>query len=115
MARLRRQLDGASGCLVVFTTVGSAAAAKRLARVLVAERLCACVSTLAGLRSTYRWQGKVREEGEVLLILKTTQGRLSALEKRLLSLHPYEVPELIALQASHVARAYARWLVDSTA
>ncbi len=115
MVRPRRQLDGKSGCLVVLTTVGSSAAAKRLARLLVAERLCACISILSGMRSIYRWQGKVREEGEVLLILKTTRKRLSALEKRLLSIHPYEVPELIALRASHVARAYAGWLVDATA
>jgi periplasmic divalent cation tolerance protein len=114
MPRPRRRLDREAGCFVVLTTVPSLAAAKRLGRGLLRDRLCACVSVVPGLRSLYRWEGKVREEGEVLLIIKTTRGRLPGLEKRLLALHPYQVPELIAWPASHVASAYARWLRDST-
>jgi len=101
-------------CLVALTTAPSLAVARRLASTLVDERLCACVNVVPRLRSIYRWRGEVREEAEVLLILKTTRGRHKALQKRLLGLHPYDVPELVAWPASNVAPAYARWLIDST-
>jgi len=94
--------------------VPSLSAARRLARVLVRERLCACVNIIPGLRSIYRWGGRVRDEGEVLLVLKTSAAQGARLRSRLLALHPYEVPELIAWPARVDVPAYARWLADAT-
>ena len=99
---------------MALTTLPDLSAARRLARVLVRERLCACVNILPGLRSIYRWEGRVREDGEVLLVLKTSMANGARLQARVLALHPYEVPELIAWPLPRIAPAYARWLLDST-
>lgn len=101
--------------LVVLCTAPDAAAGKALARALVEEGLAACCNLVPGLTSVYRWEGEVREEGEVLLVLKTRPARLPELEARILELHPYDVPELVALEAAHVATGYLAWLEASTA
>jgi periplasmic divalent cation tolerance protein len=108
----RRRARGA--CLVALTTVPSLRVARRLARTLVGERLCACVNIVPGLRSIYRWEGRVREEGEVLLILKTSVARGPRLRARLVALHPYAVAELVSWRATATVPAYARWLADAT-
>lgn len=77
------------------------------------ERLAACVNRLAGISSTYRWQGAVITDSEELLVIKTTAGRFDALKARLLALHPYEVPELIAVPATHGHGAYLDWVRSS--
>ena len=94
---------------LVLTTVGTAADAARIGRVLVEERLAACVSTVPAVKSTYRWEGKVVEEEEHLLLVKTTPAALGRLRARLLEIHP-EVPEVLVLEASDVPEPYARWL-----
>lgn len=86
-----------------------AAGADAIARTLVDERLAACVQVLPGVRSTYRWQGAVEQADEVLLIAKTTPGARDAVMARIAALHPHEVPEVVALDALHVADAYAAW------
>jgi periplasmic divalent cation tolerance protein len=83
--------------LVVLVTAPSAEKAAELARTLVEERLAACGNVVPGLRSIYRWEGQVQDEPEALLVLKTTRSRFEALRERVLALHPYEVPEVIAL------------------
>jgi periplasmic divalent cation tolerance protein len=108
----RRRAPGA--CLVALTTVSSLRIARRLARTLVEERLCACVNIVPGLRSIYRWDGRVQEEGEVWLVLKTSLARGPKLRERLVALHPYEVPELVIWRATAALPAYARWLEDAT-
>jgi len=113
-ARPRRKRASRAGCVVALTTLPDLAEAKRLARILVGERLCACVNVVPGLRSVYRWEGRVREDREVLLILKTTPTRFAALKKRLLALHPYDVPELLAWPTTRVAEAYGRWVFEAT-
>ncbi len=95
--------------LVVLVTAPPSAAPS-LARTLVAERLAACVSVLPGVRSTYAWQGAVEESEEVLLLLKTTAARLGALERRVRELHPYEVPEVLALSVASGLEPYLDWL-----
>ncbi len=86
--------------------------ARRISGMLVEEGLVACVNLLPAVESIYTWQGK-RETGmEVLAVLKTTQAGYAALEKRLLELHPYEVPELIALPAVQAAAGYAAWVTE---
>ena len=91
-----------------------AATADRLARALVAERLAACVSVLPGMRSTYRWEGAVEQADEVLLMAKTTSDRLPACTDRLHALHPYELPEVIAVEAAGGLPAYLDWVAEQT-
>lgn len=88
-----------SGVRIGLCTFPDAATADALARILVEERLAACVNLLPGVRSVYRWQGEVEQAEEVLGIIKTTETRLPALMERLRALHPYDCPELIALDA----------------
>jgi periplasmic divalent cation tolerance protein len=99
--------------LVAFTTLPDRNKALVLARVLVDEKLAACVNVVPGVTSVYRWQGKIEEDGEVLCVIKTSRARFAKLKQRLKSLHPYEVPELIALPISDGSAAYLRWLAGS--
>ncbi|MGH8259375.1 MAG: divalent-cation tolerance protein CutA [Steroidobacteraceae bacterium] len=88
--------------------------ADRIARVLVTEGLAACVNRLSGVRSIYRWKGAIQDEPEALLLIKTTITRYQALELRLKALHPYEVPEIIALPVRAGAESYLAWLAEET-
>ncbi|MCW4911162.1 divalent-cation tolerance protein CutA [Enterobacter hormaechei subsp. xiangfangensis] len=81
-----------------------------LRRPLVAERLAACVNLLPGLRSVYRWQRKVEAAAEVLLLVKTSAEAYPALQERLRQLHPYELPELLAVEAASGLPEYLQWL-----
>ena len=101
--------------LVVFVTTPTAERAAELARALVQERLAACGNVVPGLRSIYRWEGKVHDEGEALLVLKTTRARFEALRERVLALHPYEVPEVIALPIEAGSAPYLAWIAAETA
>ena len=89
--------------------------AARVGRTLVEERLAACVNLVPTVRSIYRWQGAVSDDTECLALIKTTAERYSALAQRVLALHPYEVPELIALPVATGHAAYLAWLAASTA
>ncbi len=99
--------------LLCYCTCPDTASAQTLADALVGEGLAACVNQLPGVRSTYRWQGKVMTESEVLLLIKTTETRFAALKERLLALHPYEVPELIAVPVAQGHAAYLDWVRTS--
>jgi periplasmic divalent cation tolerance protein len=98
---------------IVLTTVGDRANAERLARSLVEERLAACVNLLPGVRSIYRWKGAVEEADEILLVIKTTRAGHAALAARVRVLHPYELPELVAIDPADVDPAYLRWIGES--
>lgn len=101
--------------LVVLVTAPSADVAAELARALVEERLAACGNILPGVKSIYRWQGRVHEDAEALLVLKTTRTRFEALRERVLALHPYDVPEVIALPVEAGSAAYLAWIAGETA
>jgi periplasmic divalent cation tolerance protein len=101
--------------LLCFSTCPDAETAARIARTLVEERLAACVNRLPGVASTYRWQGEIHEDAEVLLVIKTTRERFDALRDRLAELHSYEVPELIAFEIADGLPAYLEWLARETA
>jgi len=101
-----------SSAVIVFTTVDSEPAARRIARAAVAERLAACVH-LSPVTSVYRWKGKVEETGEWVCQLKTTPERIEALTARILALHSYDVPEIIALPVLTGHPPYLQWLADS--
>jgi periplasmic divalent cation tolerance protein len=98
---------------VVLITVPSEEVARSIARALVEERLAACVNLVPGLTSIYRWQGEVAEDQEVLLIIKTTTFAFPRLKERVLALHPYTVPEIIALPIAEGHGAYLDWLRES--
>jgi periplasmic divalent cation tolerance protein len=102
-----------SGRVVALSSVGSAEDAERLARALVERRLAACVNVVAGVVSHYRWKGELCRDEERLLVIKTRAERLPALRASLAQLHPYELPELVALEITDGNQAYLEWLDDS--
>lgn len=85
------------------------------ARTLLEARLVACVSMLPGVRSVYRWQGRIEENAEVLLLLKTTADRVPLLREHMVSHHPYEVPELLVFPAGDGLPAYLAWVREEVA
>lgn len=89
--------------------------ATRIAETLVGERLAACVSVMPGMRSVYRWDGSLQRADEVLLLIKTSAARLPALTARVGDLHPYELPELLAVEVAAGLPAYLSWLEAETA
>jgi periplasmic divalent cation tolerance protein len=102
--------EGDPTARVVLTTVAHAEEAGRLARVLVEERLAACVSVVPGVESVYRWKGKVESAAEILLLIKTGVEQLAALEARLHELQSYETPEFLVLKVEAGSHAYLEWL-----
>jgi periplasmic divalent cation tolerance protein len=96
---------------VLFVSAPDEETGRRIARALVEERLAACVNVLPGMHSVYRWRGEVEEAAEVLLIAKTRAERAAALASRVRALHPYELPEVVALPVTDGSRAYLRWVV----
>lgn len=96
--------------LLCYCSCPDAASAQAIAEALVGERLAACVNRLPGIRSTYRWQGEVITDSEELLLIKTTAGCFDALQSRLLQLHPYELPELVAVPVARGHEAYLDWV-----
>ena len=98
--------------IVVYVTAGSAEEADRLARSLVDERLAACVNRIKSVQSVYRWQGKIEQSEEELLIIKTSRDRFAALEKRVRELHSYSVPEVIALPVIEGSSNYLKWIKE---
>lgn len=97
-------------CQVALCTCPDEPSATQLARALVDEQLAACVNRLPGATSTYRWDGRVEEDTETLLIIKTTADALPRLRQRVATLHPYDVPELIALSIADGLPEYLHWL-----
>ena len=106
-------MTGERAC-VVLVTAPSVEVAAVLARTLVSERLAACGNIVPAVRSVYRWQGEVQDEQEVLLLLKTVQRVVPALTERVAALHPYELPEVIALPVAGGLDAYIGWIEEST-
>lgn len=98
------------GVVVVLVTVPDAETGARIGRALVAERLAACVNLVPGLRSFYRWEGEIQEDEEVLLLVKTRADRLPELSRRVQALHPYDLPEVLALPAMGGSAAYLDWI-----
>jgi periplasmic divalent cation tolerance protein len=99
--------------LLCLTTCPDFDTAQRIADALVEERLAACVNFLPGMHSTYRWKGKVEHAGEVLLLIKTTRVRLPAVQERIVALHPYELPEVLSVEAGGLP-AYLQWIAQET-
>src|SRR5262249_15300250 len=100
-------------CILVLTTMPADARADVLARTLVEERLAACVNVHVPMTSTYRWRAEIEVEAERQVVIKTTPAKLPALEVRLRTLHPYEVPEFVVLNAT-TNDTYAAWMREAT-
>jgi periplasmic divalent cation tolerance protein len=100
---------------IAFITAPDPETAVRLARTLVEERLAACVNVVPGIRSVYRYQGALHEDAETLLIVKTRAERAAALEARVRTLHPYELPEVLRLAAAGGSAPYLSWVLEETA
>jgi periplasmic divalent cation tolerance protein len=101
-------------CIVVFVTCGSEEEALKIAHSLVEERLAACVNLVSPVRSIYRWEGKIWDEKEWILFIKTQKERFEELERKVKSLHSYSVPEIIGLPITEGSSAYLEWLEEMT-
>jgi periplasmic divalent cation tolerance protein len=99
--------------VIVLTTVGANFDPRPLANELVERRLAACVNIVPQIHSVYRWQGKIENDSEQLLLIKTVDERLEELKKALFSAHPYEVPEFVVLRPQELSAAYRDWLLSS--
>jgi len=98
--------------LVCFCTCPDTDTAQRIADALVEERLAACVNVVPGVRSIYRWKGAIECSDEVLLLVKTVAAQLDAVGARIAALHPHELPEVIAVEASGGLSAYLDWVAE---
>jgi periplasmic divalent cation tolerance protein len=101
--------------MVVLTTCGNDEDARTLARLLVEQRLAACVNAVSNVGSTYRWKGEIQQDRETLLIVKTTGARFAALEQAIRKHSKYELPEIIALPVTAGAANYLAWIGESVA
>jgi len=98
---------------LVLVTAPDLNTARKLAKTALEKRLAACANLIPGLESHYWWQGKLTKDSEVLLLFKTTNSRLNALEKLIVSEHPYDTPEFIAIPLSGGNKRYLDWVVSS--
>ncbi|MEK7850734.1 MAG: divalent-cation tolerance protein CutA [Deltaproteobacteria bacterium] len=103
-----------SGHIVVLITVSSPEEGEKIAKALLEKRVAACVNIIPGIRSIYRWQGKICDDRELLLMAKTTGVLFERVEKEVKSLHSYKVPEIIALPIIEGSDDYLSWIDENT-
>lgn len=101
-------------CQIVLTTCPDQSSAERIAGTLVAEGLVACANILPAIRSIYKWRGEINYVSEYLLFLKGLSSKFSALRTRILELHPYELPEIVAVPIERGLAGYLAWVADET-
>ena len=99
--------------IVVVTTVGTEEQAYLIAREIVARRQAACVNVVPGIRSIYRWKGKICKDGELLLIVKTLESELSGVTETIRELHSYELPEILSFNIAHGEPRFLAWIAGS--
>ena len=100
--------------LLAFSTFPDIETARKIARELVTGKLVACANIIPAVESIYRWQGKIEQGDETLVLFKTTAARFAAFQEKLKSLHPYDVPEIVACPIDRALPEYGRWVIDST-
>ncbi len=103
-------MESTDDCLLVFTTFPNLEIARQIATALVEKQLAACVNLLSTATSIYRWEGKIESESEIPALLKTTRAGFSALEAELRELHPYDVPEIVAVPIEEGSGTYLAWI-----
>jgi periplasmic divalent cation tolerance protein len=99
--------------LVALSTFPDAEAARRISNELVTEKFAACANILPGVESIYRWKEKIETANETLVFFKLSEDRQAAFQKKLRSLHPYEVPEIIFVSVANGLPDYLRWVAES--
>lgn len=99
--------------IIVLTTISDITIGKKLARTLVEEKLAACVNIIPYVKSVYRWEGKVVEDDEALLVIKTEEEVKDRIIKRIKELHPYELPEIIVLNITGGLENYLKWVREN--
>ena len=99
---------------IVFVTAGSEEEAARIGQTLVEEHLAACANLVPNIRSIYRWKGKICDEREILIIIKTRTSKFEALQKRVKELHSYEVPEIVSIPLARGLPQYLDWVLEQT-
>lgn len=100
--------------VIVVVTVGNLENAETIARTLVEEHLAACVNIIPKIRSVYRWEGKVVDDEELMLFIKTKATQFNNLKSRILELHAYDLPEIISLDITMGHDPYLEWIVSET-
>ena len=100
--------------LLCLVTIDDPAKAARIARALVERKLAACANIMPEIRSIYQWKGEIQDESELLMLIKTTRELFPRLQTAVRELHPYEVPEIIALEIDRGLPEYLQWIDDST-
>lgn len=101
------------GAQLILTTCPNLASATQIAETLVQQQLAACVNIVPGLTSVYAWQGKIEHSSEYLLFIKAPAANYGRIEQAILAVHPYELPEIIAVSIDYGLRPYLHWLADS--
>ena len=103
-----------TGYITIFITVGSEKEAEEIGKVLVEEKLIACVNIISGIRSIFHWEGKICDEEELLLIAKSKESLFQKIKERTIELHSYDVPEIIALPIPLGSEEYLKWIDEVT-
>lgn len=101
------------GAIVIVTTVGTEEQANLIAREIVARRQAASVNIIPGLRSVYRWQGKICHDGELMLLIKTREEEFDAVRETVHEIHTYDLPELLSFAVTDGSEAFLAWIADS--
>jgi periplasmic divalent cation tolerance protein len=101
------------GAIVVATTVGTEEQAYLIAREIIARRQAACVNILPGMRSIYRWKGKICKDGELLLLVKTLEGEFEGVAATIRELHSYELPEILSFTVTRGETSFLEWIAAS--
>ena len=100
--------------IIVLSTTNSIDSAKQIARMLVSENLAACVNIVDKIESIYRWQGKVVEDNEVLMLIKTQKSMFEQLKSKIEQVHPYSTPEIVSIDVAQGTKSYLDWIKSST-
>ena len=97
-----------------ITAIDTKEQAIKIAKTLVEEKLASCVQIIGPITSIYKWKGKIEEENEFLLLIKTTSSCYKQLEKRIKEIHPYELPEIMAIEAVDFLEEFGKWIIENT-
>ncbi len=95
---------------IIYTVCSSSQEAKSIGKILIQEKLCACVNIIQGMESIYFWEGEIIEDNEVILLIKTTLNHFDEISRKIKELHSYEVPCVFSLQAKNVNKDYLNWM-----
>ena len=100
---------------IIYSTTGSVEEARKIARILVEEKLAACVNIIPKIESIYRWQGNIEDDNECVLLAKTTDKNIDKTIQRIKELHSYDVPDIVAIPIAQGFKEYLKWVEDETA